>query len=67
MAMKITHTEDYAKMRREAYPPIGDQLDEIWRLLATVQALNLASNPVYAQITAVKSRFPKPAAQAGGQ
>lgn len=50
--MQLKFTDDYAKRRKEAYPPIGDQLDALWKGGAEAEAMR-------AQILAVKSRFPK--------
>lgn len=52
-AIVTIHT--YASQRREAYPPIGDQLDAIWKALAS------GSTPdMLADIEAVKAAYPKP-------
>lgn len=45
----------YRARRAEAYPPIGDQLDAIWKGGAEAEAMLL-------QILAVKAAFPKPTA-----
>lgn len=55
--MIITHTADYAEKRRAEYPPIGDQLDTIWKALASTPN----PPPMLAQIQAIKSKYPKPA------
>lgn len=44
---------DYAGKRREAYPPIADQLDAIWKGGAEMEAMRL-------RVLAVKAKFPKP-------
>ncbi|MBI1362711.1 MAG: hypothetical protein GC134_01900 [Proteobacteria bacterium] len=43
----------YQEQRRQAYPPIGDQLDAIWKG-------GLARADMQAQIEAVKAAYPKP-------
>lgn len=56
--MKLTHVPDHAPLRRDAYPPIEDQLDALWKAM---QAGLLPKVPgFYDQILAVKERFPKP-------
>lgn len=59
--MKITHVEDYAKLRREGYPEIGDQLDALWKLIAALpQANNIPEvKSMLQKIEAIKTRFPK--------
>lgn len=53
----LMDSDVYVENRLKAYPPIGDQLDAIWKKL---------SDPSYdvsemlAAITAVKNQFPKP-------
>lgn len=50
----------YANQRRYAYPPIGDQLDSLWKYL---RASGAGSDPIIATmlegIEAVKDRYPK--------
>lgn len=52
---------DYYAQRRDAYPAIGDQLDAIWKGVAS---LGLTPTPeiqqVLQQIQAVKAQYPKP-------
>lgn len=55
--MKIIHTEDYATRRAAEYPPLGDQLDELWKLLDGLKV----KSPLLEQIKAVKAKYPKPA------
>lgn len=57
--MKITHRRDYAEARRAEYPPIGDQLDALWKALSTTD-LPPAAAAMLAEVLAVKERFPKP-------
>lgn len=52
--MRIKYTENYVKRRLEAYPPIGDQLDAIWKGGDAADAMRQ-------KILAVKDAFPKPA------
>jgi hypothetical protein len=58
--MKIRHVRDYCEARKEAYPPVGDQLDALFR--------HFASDPdnVPAELQgwvdacmAVKEKYPK--------
>lgn len=35
--MKIQHSEPYAPLRRQAYPPIGDQLDAVMKLASSLR------------------------------
>lgn len=35
--MKITHKPNYRLMRQKAYPPIGDQLDAVYKLAKALQ------------------------------
>lgn len=58
--MKITHTEDYAKLRAAEYPPLGDQLDLLWKLLAPQAAALPEAKAMLQQITAIKAKYKKP-------
>jgi hypothetical protein len=44
---------DYVEQRRLAYPPVGDQLDAIWKGGAEMEAMR-------AVVMAVKVKYPKP-------
>lgn len=44
---------EYRRLRAAAYPPIGDQLDALWKGGAEAEAMK-------AQILAVKAAYPKP-------
>lgn len=48
----------YFMRRRDAYPPVTDQLDMLWH--AMDDGLIPRIEPMYSQIKAVKDRFPKP-------
>lgn len=54
----------YRHARRREYPPIGDQLDVLWRQLeaerAAGRALDPAADAMLDQVQAVKARHPKP-------
>lgn len=54
---------DYKKRRRESYPPLGDQLDAIWKILATLPQKKWPAEAVavLGQVQAVKAVIPKPA------
>jgi hypothetical protein len=64
--MKITYKGDYAKLRKRAMPEIGDQLDDLWKLIETIAtkdpavAKALKDSPVFARIKEVKQKIPKP-------
>jgi len=56
---------DYRERRRRAYPPIGDQLDAIWKALGWLQMkkkINLVGEAdlLMGRILNVKKRYPKP-------
>lgn len=50
--MKIKFIQDYAKRRKESYPPIEDQLDALWKGGADLEEMQK-------KIAAVKASFPK--------
>ena len=47
---------DYARKRVEEYPPIGDQLDALWKG-------GTAATDMLAKVQAVKAKYPKPEGQ----
>ena len=49
----------YLHNRRSSYPPIGDQLDVLWKTLGPMLEDPRAQD-MLAQIQAVKDRYPKP-------
>ena len=49
----------YAQQRSMAYPPIGDQLDVLWKALGSMLE-DQRAEAMLAQIQAVKDRYPKP-------
>ena len=51
--MRIKYIENYAKRRAAAYPPIGDQLDALWKGGDAVEIMRQ-------KVMAVKDEFPKP-------
>jgi hypothetical protein len=61
-AVKIVHAPDPRPLRAKAYPPVGDQLDAIWKIL---NALLTGDEPpadaiaVRDQIAAVKAKYRK--------
>jgi len=65
--MKIRHSEPYAPLRRQAYPPVGEQLDAVLKMaLALAQqgiALPEETRAWMAQCQAVKDRYGKTAAK----
>lgn len=44
---------DYRKLRAAEYPPVGDQLDALWKG-------GDAAAEMLAQVQAVKAKYPKP-------
>lgn len=48
----------YVRNRKAEYPTIGDQLDALWH--AMDQGTLPKIQPMYAQIKAVKDKYPKP-------
>lgn len=57
LKLKIKHTEDYSKMRREAYPSYADQLDALWHAMNNGETPKL--EPFYSMIKEVKDKYPK--------
>lgn len=52
----------YALARLQEYPPIGDQLDALWKLIkANADKIDLAeAAPLFEAVQAVKDKYPKP-------
>lgn len=51
--MKVRPTQDYAVLRRAAYPSIEDQLDALWKGGPEAEAMR-------ARVEAVKTKIAKP-------
>lgn len=51
--------EDYASLRRAAYPAVVDQLDALWHAMDT--GLIPKIEPMYSDIKKVKTTYVKPA------
>lgn len=49
---------EYKELRRKEYPPVGDQLDAIWKMLTPPTGSE--AEAMKAQIEAVKAKYPKP-------
>ena len=49
----------YAQKRRNAYPPIGDQLDMLWHSIDQDPALKTKYFHFYEAIKAIKVKYPK--------
>jgi len=49
----VAKTSDYMALRRNEYPPIGDQLDALWKG-------GDAAAEMLAKVQAVKAKYPKP-------
>lgn len=59
--MKFAINVDYRAKRREAYPPIGDQLDALWKALAAdPSAIPAPAAEMLIKIQSVKQQIPKP-------
>lgn len=48
----------YQRQRAREYPPIGDQLDALWKSFEPPAGSEAAA--IKAQIAAIKQRYPKP-------
>lgn len=55
--MKITHKEDYRKLREKEYPSLGDQFDALWKAMDRGELPKI--QPFYDDIKAVKDKYPK--------
>jgi len=53
---------EYREKRRKEYPPIGDQLDAIWKVLAgyNMDSLHEDASSMLELILEVKAKYPKP-------
>ncbi|AOY90566.1 hypothetical protein BKK79_01015 [Cupriavidus sp. USMAA2-4] len=60
--MPIVFKEDHGPRRALEYPDVGDQLDAIWKALATLprESLPTETSAMLDRVQAVKARFPKP-------
>lgn len=54
----VTAQTSYAIERQSAYPPIGDQLGNLWDAMKAGTLPKV--EPFYSQIQAVKDKYPKP-------
>jgi hypothetical protein len=62
--MKLHHTGNYQAKREREYPPIGDQIDAIWKAFAYLESKGVVDFPVdvsqmMARVQGVKQKFPK--------
>lgn len=57
LELKLRHVEDYSKLRRKAYPSVGEQLDALWHAMNDAK-INKAE-PFFSMIKAVKDKYPK--------
>lgn len=60
--MIINHKSDYREKRKEAYPPIGDQLDAVYKLALALE--NTIELPIEVkqwinELTSVKTKYKK--------
>lgn len=51
--MKFKVKQDYSELRRAEYPPVGEQLDALWKG-------GVALEEMARKVAAVKEKFPKP-------
>lgn len=66
--MQIHHCGDHRPVRAVEYPPLGDQLDALWRWIPTLppELLNEEMRQMLDCIRAVKTNFPKPRPSSSG-
>jgi hypothetical protein len=58
--MKLHHTGDYRVKREGEYPPIGDQIDALWKALEPNKTkLPKEARDMMERVQAVKRKFPK--------
>lgn len=61
---RIEHARPHGAVRAAAYPPVGEQLDAIYKLAAMLARAGMELPPEtrawIAQVDAVKRRYPKP-------
>jgi len=57
LKLKLRHIEDYRKLRRDAYPTVGEQLDALWHSMDKEESPKV--EPFYSMIKAVKDKYPK--------
>jgi len=61
--MKIRHSEPYAPLRRQAYPPVGEQLDAVLKLAQALErqgfVLPQETKDWMARCQTVKDRYAK--------
>lgn len=49
----------YEDRRRWEYPPVGDQLDALWKLFGATAPQGSDARRIYEQVLAVKAKHPK--------
>lgn len=66
--MDFNLEQDYKEVRARKYPNIGDQLDEIWKILNSINntltpaqklSVGLDSSPIFDTIKRVKTNYKK--------
>ena len=57
LKLKLKHIEDYRKLRKDAYPSLGDQLDALWHSMNIGEIPK--AEPFFTQIKDVKDKYPK--------
>lgn len=55
--MNIKHDEPVEQLRAKEYPPIGDQLDELWKLIAQARPDLAQGSAVFQKIQEVKTKY----------
>jgi len=58
--VKLRVKQDYAELRRNAYPDVKDQLDALWKGGAALEEMAR-------KVAAVKEKFPKPVGEDNAQ
>mgnify|MGYP000925810938 CR=1 FL=1 len=60
--MKIRHSEDHGKLRQAEYPSVGEQLDAIWKHIASLPPDKITSETaeMLNKIQSVKTKYRKP-------
>lgn len=61
--MKIKHIEDYRERRKSEYPPVGEQLDAVYKMAVALQQIGIELPAAVAkwvnEIDSIKAKYPK--------
>ena len=62
LSVYVPPERPYTAKRMKEYPPVGDQLDALWKLImANQDKIDLAeAAPLLSAVQAVKDKYPKP-------